>query len=674
MLVGINGRNDFWSGQFTESDFKAIREAKVEIVKLMEYTQLDMLHRLRAERPSIQFIVRLYEEGRKPDPPEDFVQKHAASIEGFRLFTNLFEVLNEPNHPQEGWGPTLDQAKAFNEWFLATLSYLKARHPWAKFGFPALSPTMLPDDPHLDFDWLEACRSAIEAADWLGVHCYWFDVHGVTHPSFGLRFTQYHQRFPNKTIHITEFNGGPQTSPWERAENYVNYYETLAAYDYVASASSFIISSPDAQFHPLQWWDPNSGELYPVAWRVGQIPRPLNPKPDNRPLYAVDYVKHNSPSFMTVGSSVTVEMTVRNTSRKTWLEDGVNMVRLSYHWYTPDGKQLPTNLWTQHRARLPFDVEPEHSATLLIVLEAPYVAGDYVLKWDMVEEFVTWFAWQGVPTLDIPVTINPDPITPPPSGGEIKASASHNNVYQGYENLSYALDNNPYTRWSTTQNQKPGMWFQLDIGSSQTVSQVKLDNAGSPNDYPRGYIVKLSQDEQNWETIAQNPNNREPVNVVFTPRQARFIRVEQTGTSDRWWWSIHQVFVSKEARVTGRASHNNVGVGVDNINQALDGNPQTRWSTRTPQSPGQWFEIDLNTTRTFKRLVVDSSNSPYDYPRGYVVSLSMDHQNWTEISRKPTNTSSIDISFAARSARFIRIEQIGRDNYWWWSIHRIGVT
>ena len=674
MLVGVNGRNDFWSGQFTESDFSVIREAKMEMVKLMEYTQLEVLRRLRTERPSIQFIIRLYEEGQKPSPPADFVQKHATSLEGFRLFTNLFEVLNEPNHPQEGWGPTLDQAEEFNEWFLATLSYLKARHPWAKFGFPALSPTMLPDDPHLDFDWLEACRPAIEAADWLGVHCYWFDTHGVTHPSFGLRFTQYHQRFPHKTIHITEFNGGPQTPPWERAENYVKYYKEVAQHDYVASASSFIISSPDEQFQPLQWWNPNSGELYPVAWQVGQIPRPLNPKPDDRPLYAVDYVKHNTPSFMTVNSSVTVEMTVRNTSRKTWLEDGVNMVRLSYHWHTPDGTQLPTNLWTQHRARVPFDVEPEHSATLLIVLEAPYVPGDYVLKWDMVEEFITWFAWQGVPTLDIPVTINPNPITPPPSGGEIRASASHNNVYQGYENLSYALDNNPYTRWSTTQNQKPGMWFQLDIGDSQSVSQVKLDNAGSPNDYPRGYIVKLSQDEQNWETIAQNPNNREPVNVVFTPRQARYIRIEQTGESDRWWWSIHQIQVSKEVRVTGRASHNNVVVGVDNINQALDGNTQTRWSTRAPQSPGQWFEIDLNTTRTLTRLVVDSSNSPYDYPRGYVVTLSLDRQNWTEIARKTNNTGSIDISFTARSARFVRIEQIGSDNYWWWSIHRIGVT
>ncbi len=672
MLVGINGRNDFWHGQFTENDYRVIREAKIELVKLLEYTQLSVLQRLRTERPSIQFIVRLYEQGQKPGPPTDFVTKHANSIEAFRLYANMFEVLNEPNHPQEGWGPTLDQAKAFNAWFLETLSLLKTRHPWAKFGFPALSPTMLPDDPNLDYDWLEVCRPAIEAADWLGVHCYWFDQAGVLHPAFGLRFTQYHQRFPTKAIHITEFNGGPQIIPWYRAEDYVKYYREVAQYDYVASASSFIISSPDAQFQPLQWWEPVSGQSYPVAGQVGQIPRPLGPKPDDRPAYAVDYVKHNTPDTLVVGSSVIVEMTVRNTSRKTWPEAGVNMVRLSYYWYTPDGQQLPVNLWTQNRARLPFDVEPEHNATVSILLEAPRVAGSYILKWDMVEEFVTWFAWQNVPTLDIPVKVVSNPVPPPPVG-QMKATASHNNVYQGYDNLTQALDNNLYTRWSTTQPQKPGMWFQLDLGQPQTVTQVQLDNANSPNDYPRGYIVKISLNGQTWETVAENPNNDKPVNVVFTAREIRFIRVEQTGSTDRWWWSIHEVLVSGQVRVTGRASDNNVLTGADNVLQALDSDLATRWSTRTFQRPSQWFEVDLNTMRTLKRLIVDSTNSPNDYPRGYIISLSTDQRNWTEVARNDHNTSSIDLSFSPQPARFIRIEQTGSADQWWWSIHRIGV-
>jgi len=56
MLVGINGRNDFWQGQFTESDYRVIREAKIEMVKLMEYTKLSVLQRLRTERPAIQLL------------------------------------------------------------------------------------------------------------------------------------------------------------------------------------------------------------------------------------------------------------------------------------------------------------------------------------------------------------------------------------------------------------------------------------------------------------------------------------------------------------------------------------------------------------------------------------------------------------------------------------------
>jgi len=200
-----------------------------------------------------------------------------------------------------------------------------------------------------------------------------------------------------------------------------------------------------------------------------------------------------------------------------------------------------------------------------------------------------------------------------------------------------------------------------------------LNSANSPLDYPRGYLVKLSQNGQNWETVAQNPQNDRPLSVVFAPRQARFVRIELTAASDRWWWSIHEIQVSAQAKVTGQASHNNVLVGADNVSQALDSNPNTRWSTRTFQQPGQWFEINLNATRTVKRLVVDSQSSPFDYPRGYVIRLSEDQRNWVEIARNERNTGSIDVSFSPRPARFIRIEQTGSADRWWWSIHRVGI-
>jgi hypothetical protein len=62
--------------------------------------------RLRDENPSIDFIVRLYDEGGH-GTPEESVNRHAARIAELRPFPHKFEILNEPNYPDWGWGPTL---------------------------------------------------------------------------------------------------------------------------------------------------------------------------------------------------------------------------------------------------------------------------------------------------------------------------------------------------------------------------------------------------------------------------------------------------------------------------------------------------------------------------------------------------------------------------------------
>jgi hypothetical protein len=87
------------------------------------------------------------------------------------------------------------------------------------------------------------------------------------------------------------------------------------------------------------------------------------------------------------------------------------------------------------------------------------------------------------------------------------------------------------------------MWFELDLGDVQTVSRVCLNNDPSPNDYPRGYIVRLSEDGVHWEEVARDDHNDRPLDIAFGPRQARYIRVEQTGHDDHWWWSIHQITI-----------------------------------------------------------------------------------------------------------------------------------
>ncbi|MFB0545973.1 MAG: discoidin domain-containing protein, partial [Anaerolineae bacterium] len=284
----------------------------------------------------------------------------------------------------------------------------------------------------------------------------------------------------------------------------------------------------------------------------------------DRPAYAVEYVDHNTPTTMIAGQTNAVRVTIRNTSYRTWPAGGVNQVRLGYHWYTSDGRDVPSSLWEDNRASLPYDLRPGHSLSLNCNLSAPRTSGTYDVRWDMVEEMRTWFAWQGVPTLNVRVAVNADISVIPPAPAGMSVSASHNNRQQGFDNVRQAIDNNPYTRWSTLQPQRPGMWFQIDLGQVRTLSQVRLDNEPSPLDYPRGYIVKVSRDGHNWTTVADNPLNDRPLNVTFSPRQVRFIRIEQTGSDPVFWWSIHEIGFSGEVRPSASASHNNVLVGADN--------------------------------------------------------------------------------------------------------------
>jgi hypothetical protein len=667
MKVGVHGRNDFWSGAFTESDYQAIRNAKIEMVKTLSYIRLDVYRRLREENPGIDFIVRLEDQGTH-DTPAEFVVRHAPRIAELRPYAQKFEILNEPNYPGWGWGPTLEHAKAFNQWFAEVVDRLKERFPWAECGFPGLSPKMLADNPYDDLEWIQKCSDAVAKSDWLGCHCYWFDEHAVLHPAFGLRFTQYHSLFPNKTIHITEFNGSPTIPPWEMAQHYASYYKKIADYPYVGSASAFILSSLDRTFFSLAWWDPNDGQMRPVVWAVGQIPRPLG-GPPGRPTYAVEYVSHNTPTTMVAGQVNATHITIRNRGGKTWAASGYNQVRLGYHWHYADNSLVPSSLWADLRTALPHDVAPDDMVALVAEVGAPRAQGNYILKWDMVEEMVTWFAWQRVPTLDVAITIQPGAEPPPPTG--MTVSASDNNVNSGADNLQQALDGNAYTRWSSRRPQSPGMWFQIDLGETRTVAQVRLDNAASPRDYPRGYILRLSVDGQHWETVDTQPNNQGPLSVSFPPRLARYIRIEQAGSDPFYWWSIHEITVSSEAAMSATASHNNRMFGADNVMQALDDRPETRWSTMAVQTPGMWFELDLGQIRTIRGIALDNAGSPNDYPRGYIVKVSLDRARWDEVAARRDNNAPLDVSFSLRQVRYIRMEQTGSSDRWWWSIHRI---
>jgi len=266
MKVGLCARN---ATRLTKLDYDVFRVAKIELAVMMSFTENSAFDGLRGLNTDMDFIVRLYDGriGKSGSvPQESFVERMFPEIERLRAYTDMFQIHNEPNHfaKIEGWGSTEGDAYNFAHWYKNVFRMLKNKFPWARFGFPGLALNW----PHHDLLWLEICRDVIEESDWLGCHCYW-QHDNMFNENWGLRFTLYHKKFPDKEIHVTEFGNSTPGLPSDMmATQYTQYYRQLSDYDYIGSASSFISSSPDPRWAPFCWaWE--NGVIRPVVDEVG---------------------------------------------------------------------------------------------------------------------------------------------------------------------------------------------------------------------------------------------------------------------------------------------------------------------------------------------------------------------------------------------------------------------
>ena len=396
--VGVHARN---APRFEPADYDVLRIAKIETLKMMTINEDEVFRKAREINPDMEFIVRLYDDrmgGGNHPTPQEFVERMIPRINQLRPWVVKFEIHNEPNHATglEGWGATDEHARDFRDWYLEVLRRLRQLAPWAQFGFPGLA---VYDVPHRDRAWLQICRPAIEASDWLGVHCYWqFD--NMRHPEWGLRFRLYHQMFPDKPIEITEFGDStPGVSPQRVAEEYREYYTLLQYYPYVRSASAFILSSPDPQWAPFAWRK-ESGEILPIAAAVAEVPRRERPPK----VLRAAWVTANVPSQIPVGIGANASFVIRNESTVVWPNTGPNRIRLGYHWFDAQGRPVAAD--RDIRTELPKEVAPEETVTIAPApVVPPPIPGRYTLRWDLVEEGRQWFADVGSEPYDVEVEV-----------------------------------------------------------------------------------------------------------------------------------------------------------------------------------------------------------------------------------------------------------------------------
>lgn len=133
----------------------------------------------------------------------------------------------------------------------------------------------------------------------------------------------------------------------------------------------------------------------------------MQPTPDYRAQW-ISTVSIPS-STLTTNEVITGRVVVKNTGAKAWLAAGSNPVRLGYRWFNAQGVEIPLQPPAEHFT-LPQNVLPGQTAILdNVKLRAPQWQGEYVVRFDMIQEGSAWFSVLNSPTRDFSITVQAPP-------------------------------------------------------------------------------------------------------------------------------------------------------------------------------------------------------------------------------------------------------------------------
>ena len=112
-------------------------------------------------------------------------------------------------------------------------------------------------------------------------------------------------------------------------------------------------------------------------------------------------VEHSVPAAIEAGSETSIPIILANDGVVPWSPAGG--FAFSYHWLDAEGE---TVVWDGRRSALPDTVSPGASVELVATIEAPRNPGQYLLRWDIVQEGVRWISETDATPDPIPVSVS----------------------------------------------------------------------------------------------------------------------------------------------------------------------------------------------------------------------------------------------------------------------------
>ena len=104
----------------------------------------------------------------------------------------------------------------------------------------------------------------------------------------------------------------------------------------------------------------------------------------------------------------------------------------------------------------------------------------------------------------------------------------------------------------------------------------------------------------------------------------------------------------------------------DVLANMIDGSTDTRYSSGTAQSPGQWVEVDMGQEQTFDTVALNAGGSTGDYARSADVYVSSDGNAWTRVAAIQSDGQQVEaVTFTPQTARYIKVINTGSSGNWW---------
>jgi hypothetical protein len=120
----------------------------------------------------------------------------------------------------------------------------------------------------------------------------------------------------------------------------------------------------------------------------------------------------------------------------------------------------------------------------------------------------------------------------------------------------------------------------------------------------------------------------------------------------------------------------------DDPRAAVDGRAESRWSTRAPQAPGQWLEVELEAPAELGGVELDLGGAVLEYPRGLAIRV-LGEGSWVDVDATVrwvgplvwtgthvlrAGVERVVVSFPSIRARALRLVQTGHDAFYPWSV------